>query len=224
MIPILEPGTVRQEGHADPHPTTKTSFLLSELASEWHYFNHGMLFSHAGFTYPTEDPVADWYAQQPAGTQVIQQPFGSTIIAGLPAAAGIGRLSWGHIVCAVRHEVWPSLFEFMGGVAAVDRNAQRFYRLEYADVQVLDPVAAERDGLLSGQLPTITLTVFCVDGNHGRWGIRYGANSIQPPEVVALPVEPETQRLARAVLHDNMGELAALDTNPAFAANRELYR
>jgi hypothetical protein len=227
MSNLYLPGTVTVETRdAASAPVSKLSFTLTEHAQEWHYFNHGVLFTHAGFTLQ-EDPVQDWYAQQPTGTQVICEPFGSTIVEGLTALAGIGRLTWGHVVCAVRHADWLSLQKFMLGMAVIDRTKKMFGTMTADNVPILDPVIVERDGLLgalAAPLPTVTITIFGLDSNKGNWAAVSGSHRSASAEMRSLPVRPETIQLAEAVLAGDMSPLASREPEHATSLNQETIR
>jgi len=209
----------REAGQPD---TQEARFALSDYAEEWHFFNHGVFFSYAEFNYPHEDPVADWYEDQPIGTELMLQPFGRTLIEGMALIPGLGKVTWGNVVCGIRKELWPSLFMFLGGACSVNRKEKRFYQPFSGDVQMLDPVLVERHSILKPDIPTITVTVFCVDGNEQRVEVRPPTSPTAPLRMVVLPARPEVQLLTRAVLSGDFTGLSA-HANPAFQQQLDQY-
>ena len=137
---IIETGTSWEESrNKQVLPSSSVSrFTVTDQASEWHFFNHGALFAFAGLMFPKEDPVADWYHQQPAGMQVIRHPFTKPVLSGLDAPSGFGSLSWDHVVMGVRHEFWPSLWQFLGGVVTLDAKERRYCQLFSGELDVID--------------------------------------------------------------------------------------
>lgn len=222
-----QPGKIWVEGlERSDTPTQPSRFALSELAEDWHFFNHGALFTYGGMPYPKQDPVADWFAQQPKGAEVIMQPFKRMLIEGLDAPLNVvnaANLTWGHVVMAVRHEFWDSLFAYLGGVATVDYKQKKYAQTFSGDIQMLDPVLAEHAGLLDPSVPQITLTVFCVDTNTDRWEIRPPRTAVACPRFVRVPPRDEVVQLGRAVLSGELDELQYKD-NPAFQPMLEKYK
>jgi hypothetical protein len=198
-------------------------FALSDYADEWHFFNHGTFFSHAGFKYPAEDPVADWYVEQPPGTALLLQPFARCLIAGMVPVTGLGKLTWGHIICGVRKELWQRLFEFLGGVCSVNRQTKRYSQTFSGDLDIPDPVLVERHSILKLDIPTIRLTVFCTDGNVDRWELRPPTAIAQPMRMVRMPPRQEVVDVGNAVLSGDFSNLQH-SYNPAFQPHLDKYQ
>jgi len=220
-------GDVRQDSREESTPDTKGArFALSEYATDFHFFNPGAFFSYAGFTYPKEDPVSDWYATQPMGTELLLQPFQQTIIEGMVPITGVPGLSgvtWGQVICGVHHEQWPSLHDFLNGAVAVDRKKKLFAQPFSGDVTIFDPVLVERHSLLTLDLPTITLTVFCTDGNDARWEVRPPRSPLEPCRMVELPARPVVIEIAQAVLSGDFSKLQDYE-NDAFIRQLAEYQ
>lgn len=199
-------GKIWVEGCLDtPAPVTRSKFPLSEHAEEWHYFNHGALFQYAGMRLSKQDPVADWHAQ--IGGEILLQPFQRTLIEGLDAPVEGLPVSWGNVVCGVRHEFWDSFLEFMGGVATVDHKKKTFAQAFYGDVDMLDPVLAERRSVLDPSVPDIKVTVFCVDTMTARYEIAPRINKATCPRFIKLPPRPEIEAMGQAVLSGDLEHL-----------------
>jgi len=225
MANIIKPtGEEWQEQRSTGQPETQAArFALSEYAEEWHFFNHGAFFSYAGFAYPYEDPVGDWYESQPIGTQLLLQPFVRPIIEGLCPIPGLGNITWGNVVCGVRKELWPALFEFLGGACSVDYKQKSFCQPFSGELDIPDPVLLERHGILTVDIPTIKLTVFCIDGNKQRWEVRPAASPTAPLRMVQMAPRPETIAMGRAVLSGDFSELQHRH-NSAFRAHLDAYQ
>ena len=224
MDNIIKPGTVAGEKREQTQPDAKTSkFTLTDLADEWHFFTHGALFAFAEFKYPDEDPIADWYVGQPRETVILNQPFAKPVFEGLDRPTHIPGLSWNHIVCAVRKEWWQSLFEFLGGVCSVNSHTDAFYSVFSGDITILDPGMVDRYSVLHPNLPQVTVTVFCVDGNRNRWEVRPPAVPTAPPRFVKMPPTAAAKALADAAMS---GDIEALRNreNPAFQDHLDKYQ
>jgi len=198
-------------------PSADMKFMAADYAEEWHFFNHGALFAFAGLT---TDPVADWFAQQPEGMEVLMQPYKRELFEGLAGDNAVQALSprgvpWSNVLCAVRKEFWESLWLTVGGVAVVDRPAQVYSQVFSGDIEMLDPGEVERHTILQPGVRTITVTVFCVDGNKARWEIRPAASAAGVPRFVQVPPRPEVVSMGRAVLSGDLEHLQHKD-NPAF--------
>jgi hypothetical protein len=209
---IFEPG---KSWHAKREqrkpPMTNAKFALAEMAEDWHFFNHGALFTFAQLD---TDPVSDWYASQPHNTQVIRQPYKRPVLSGLTALTAAG-LPWDHMVCAVRKHDWETLFPFLGGIAAIDHKKKNYFQVFSGDVEVYDPGEVERHSVFKLDLPKITITVFCVDGCRDRWEIHPSDNNVAPPRFVRVDPRPEVVAMGNAVLSGDIEQLKHKD-NPAF--------
>ena len=58
--------------HHDPLPVKQNRFCLAELAADYEFFNHGLLFTVAGFAWPNEDPLGEWKAAHPDAKLVLE--------------------------------------------------------------------------------------------------------------------------------------------------------
>ena len=218
------PGRIWVEGTGSaPAPANLSKFALSEMADEWHFFNHGALFRYGGMEYPKNDPVADWYEQQPIGTDIIQQPFKSLVFEGLDSPIHVGPLTWGNVICGVRKEYWDSLLGFLGGVATVDHKKKLYAQTFTGDVEILDPVLVERFGFLHPAIQHITITMFCIDASEGRWEIRPPITRTARPTFVRMPARPEVVEMGRAVLSGDLAQLQHKD-NPAFQQTLDKFK
>jgi len=212
-----------QDTRENVAPTAQSKFSLSDVASEWHYFNHGAFFAFGGLSYPQEDPMADWYARQPFGTQVLLQPFVAEVFAGIDSPVHLGKLTWNNVVCGVHPEFWQDVFEFLGGVCSVDRKKKQFRQAFSGDVEILDPVLVERHSALMPGLPTVTVTIFCMDGNDARWEVRPPISPIGPPRMVKVPPRAEMKAIADQVFSGDVGVLTR-HANPAFQDHLDKYK
>lgn len=219
-----EPGKISHGKSAGtPTPTSLAKFTLSDLADEWHFFNHGALFCFCGMEYPKNDPVADWYEQQPIGTDIIQQQFKSLLFEGLSLPIRPGRLTWGHVVCACHNEYWDSLSNFLGGVAVVDHKNKLYAQTFAGDIAIADPVLVERYSILRPDIPRVTITMFCADTNKSRWEVRPPLTPLSRPTFVRMDPRPEVIRMGRAVLSGNLAQLQHKDS-PEFQRTLDKYK
>jgi len=205
--PPLKSGTNWTEQHSNTTaPATSIRYSLSELASEWHFFNHGVLFTYGGLKFPEEDPLADWYALQTKGTIIMREAFKARIFEGLPTFAHNGS-TWDHTLCAVRHEDWQSLWTFLCGTAIVDRKQRRYAQLFSGVLKILDPTLIER---YEAPHKLIDVTVFCLDGNTARWEVRPAQTLAGLAKFVKIPARKEIIDKAALILD---GDVNAIKDN-----------
>jgi len=197
--------------------TISTRFALSEMAEEWHFFNHGAIFTYTNMQH---DPVAEWYAQQRPGTKLMRQPFKKPVFQGLDKETLRG-LPWNNVVCAVGHDAWPSLSEHLGGVAILDHKAEEYFQVFSGDLEILDPVLAERYSVFHPDIPKITITVFCVDGSKNRWEV-VDMGIPTPPRFIRRPPRQEVIDMGKVVLKGDLQQLQHKDS-PSFKPLLEKY-
>lgn len=200
----------------------ETKYSMAERASDFHYFNHGALFTFTELDPVTEDPIMDWYAQQPLGTVIFREMFRKPVFNGLKAKVPLASRSWDYCLCGVPHEVWDSLWQFLGGVALLDDVKKQYSQVFTGDVRILDPVMIERYGPLNPLVPAITVTVFCVETNKDRWEVRPPMNVVTPPTFERVDPRPEVVALGEAVLAGDVSKLQHKD-NPAFQPLLDRY-
>jgi hypothetical protein len=206
---IFTPGDVfKDQATGEPVGTSSARFALSELAEGFHFFNHGAFFAFAGFRDPEEDPVNDWYAQQPKGTEVIKHPFPRAVFEGIDfPVSGFGGLTWNHAICAVRTECWDSLHAFLSGIAATDSRKHRFCMSISTDVEVVDPVLVESRGILHDRLSLVTVTVYGVDATDARWVMQAPRVPVARPVMVKTAPRPYIVELGKQVLGGDVSRL-----------------
>ena len=165
-----KPGKTWTEKHDSARlPTQPARFTLSHLRNDFHFFNHGALFTFGGLKFPHEDPLVDWYAMQPRGTPIVKEAFQTRIFTSLDTLAG-DKTTWNHILCAVTHDDWHSLWTFLCGTAMVDRKTHTYCEVFSGDIEILDPVCLERFSIFDERgFSHVPITVFGIDGNTARW-------------------------------------------------------
>lgn len=187
--------------HAEP-----IKYSLTELAQDFHFFNHGALFTYGGLKFPHEDPLNDWHALQPAGTLLVKEPFQAKLFDGLSTLAD--KSTWDHVICAVRHEDWHNLWTFLCGTAIADREQHKYREVFSGDVSMVDPVLIERFSVFQTPMSRIPVTVFCIDGNDARWEVS-APTLLEPARFVQRPPRAEIIAKAAMVLDGDVSKLAA---------------
>ena len=227
---IILPGHTWEEERESTAPDVQHSkFTLNDLSGEWHFFNHGAFFTFAEFDYPQQDPLADWVAQQSPRPTVLLQPFRHKVFDGLTAPTHFGSLTWDNVVCGIEKNHWQNLFEFLGGVVAMNSKLKRYYRPFSLDVKVPDPVLSERYSIIRyPDIPQIEVTVFCIDGNTNRWEIHPSLTPSVPPRVSMLLPRRAVITEANAVFGGTLPpgmQGATLDSaNPAMQPHVEEFK
>lgn len=207
-LPIRPGKTWSNKREIMPAPSAPAKYSLAELANDFHFFNHGALFQYGGLKFPEEDPVNDWYVQQPKGVIVVKEAFNAKIFEGLDTFAD--KSTFNHLICAVRHSDWHDLWAFLCSTAIVDRVEGKYREVFSGDIKTLDPVAVERFGILADRgLQPITVTVFGIDGNDRRWEPMAPSRITGAIRFSDLPPRPEVVATATAVL---TGDTSSLQT------------
>ena len=199
---------VVKESREPPADAQQIGYSLSDLDKEYVFFNHGALFAFAEFV---DDPINEWYAQQPKGTVFIKQPFELKIFEGINAMCGVGKLTWNHVICMVSKESWLSLFPFMCGVVARNPRKKTFYQVFPQRASVLDPVMVMRAGLLHSTVERVNVVVFGVNGNKGLWSLQEPSSPTAAPKMIRTAPDPNTVAMAKNVFEDDFNQLKVRD-------------
>lgn len=206
----------------DVAPVESLKFFPSDYAHEIVFFNHGALFTYAGFT-EDMDPVADWYARQKEPIPLFKQAFGHDIFTGLDALTFGNSVPWNRILMGVARSAWHSLLEVLAGACMVNHYHDEFYTPYYGEVQLQDPGAVDAFGRTGLQVPQLSCVVFCVNGRRNRYEFVRPAAITKPPFVRTVPQDPLQTAAASRVLRDDLEPLIHRH-NPAHAAFLEKYQ
>ncbi|GAG83707.1 unnamed protein product, partial [marine sediment metagenome] len=130
---------------------------FSELAVDWHFFNHALLFTVAEFA---TDPVSDWYETLPEKVPVILQPCNRPLFSGLDGRIEPQGISWNQVLCAVPTGVWNGLKVFLANIFGVNPREGSVYATFVKDVWLNDP------GKLGSRF---LVTTVGIDSARHRW-------------------------------------------------------
>jgi hypothetical protein len=161
-------------------------FAPVDLADDYVFFNHGALFSYAGFV-DDLDPIGDWFGTLPSQPLVIKQAYRDPLFEGLPALTIDNRVPWDRILCGVPRSYWDSLLEYISGICVVNRAEQSTQLVYYGMVDILDPSHVDEHGRLQIDLPTVQCYVFCLSGNKARHEFIRPYPLARRPKLVEMP-------------------------------------
>ena len=184
---------------------------LAELSCDYVLLNHGLLFTHGGFRYPEEDPLAEWCKQQVPAVNMLVCPLPRALFTGMDAKVHPHDITWNRSVIAVPREHAKSLLEVLAAVMAVDRTKRTFYRVGVALTELRDPTFLDDGMSLSSLVPMIKVVVIALDGNFERLAFDLTLGTDQLLDLWHYTPRPETIALANSVLGEN---LAAVGHEP----------
>lgn len=203
--------------------TQPLKFAPVDYANDFVFFNHGVLFTHGGFTDDT-DPVGDWFSELSTRTDVFKQAFRTPMFEGLDALTFDDRVSWNRVLCGVPKDHWPSLLEHLAGICVLNRKANTVKLVYYGQVEIYDPSYVDQHGVLQPGLPTIQCVVFCLSGNKTRHEFVRSSRLVQPPRLETLPPTPAMVNMGRELLFDSKLDPLIHRHNPAHADFLKAYQ
>lgn len=203
----VEPGEVKlalPEG--DDRPADQEELTtLSQLTREFAFFTPALILTHGHFD---RDPMREFNAFRPVDTDA-ERPF--AVDAARPFFQGLGvhplpdgeMVNWDHRLYGIVRHRWDEVLNFLGGLAMYDSRRYHYARAMSYSLLIVDPTSLGQGGpvLWTGDVPTISITVFGVSTNRG---IHYLAPAADPPRTRPFPhTRPADQKLvaeAEAVL------------------------
>lgn len=217
---------IRNSGSSSAPDMQAAVYSASDMASDYVFFNHGALFTYAGFVEGKQDPVQDWYGSQSHTFPVLRQAYRQPIFRGLDARLADINATWNQVLFGVPKEHWPSLAEYLCGIVIHD-HGRRMLAMAYMAppeaVTIYDPAYVDQKGLVHPALPTIQCAVFCVSSNHARWELVRPLPLTRAPEIVQLPPTSEMLEFYQLAQVQDMDFLSQR-LNPAHYAFHEQYR
>jgi hypothetical protein len=173
----------------EPLKMRPNKFCLSQLAHEYEFFNHGLLFTTAGFEWPAEDPLGEWRAQNPDAVLLLEM---------LPKPWIRGLADWSNVVVAVGRQHSASVKQLLSGIVVNNKGLHRLSCTVLMPCKIVDPTAK-----VSAKA---TINVVGLDSNHGFWYPMRGAGGQW--QIGKDPARLATKQLAHAIAQH--GDLAPL--------------
>lgn len=158
------------------------------------FFTPAVLYLHGGFTDRT---LVDYVRETGKELDLRYRLFRLPVFRGLHTESG--DADWDHALWAVPAEDWPPLRAFLASLAFVDRRRRTFTRVGVQELEVADPLALGRPGVMAALPPTAKVAALGVDSCRGVLGFRTGFATIDRPALSRWPPRPETAAFAEAV-------------------------
>lgn len=168
---------------------------LGELA-HLQFFSPAVLLLHGRFSFDRFATFADELGRP---LRLMSFSFKRPIFAGLKAPNGDTR--WNNVLWAVHAEDdWPALYTFVLSSVSYSPRSTRYYGVGANRLTILDPIANEQL-IAVGDLPTVEVTVFGVNGSHWRAGLVPASTIYEPPWLVWTRAGKDRQWSHEGLIH-----------------------
>lgn len=201
----------------DPRPApssvlpTASRTTLAELSRHWRLFSLAPLFPLGRLS---ADPLQDWEREngyrRAAGVVLLEQPV--LDFSALPAARQrLFHPAASSCLRAVRVDLWPDLFRFLGRLGGYNEADRLFWRVLAQLVDVPDFRAATSSaGMVADRFPVVPVTLFGLDSSEGLYHWQEPARGACP-RLLESPPEAGTLRLAQAMFQGQPRPFDAVD-------------
>ena len=172
---IIVPGEVQEEGVALEALETDVPSLhvrkfsnaarLADLAEEYVFFTHGLLFTHAFWL---RDPIVDHIVEQKGEADPFHIQLPMPIFRWFDAKDPSGNVvddSWNYQICAIPKEQWDPLFAFLSTISGSNRQTKMFHLTAVQKVPIADALAIQRMTVAPKELPTVDCYCLAILGN-----------------------------------------------------------
>lgn len=138
---------------------------LAELADEYVYFTHGLLFTHGNWF---RDPVVDFIIEHGGDVEPfhIQLPY--AIFKWFDAKDHEGRViddAWNYQICAVQKEHWEALFAFLAQMAGSNEVTRTYHLTAIQKIPIIDSLALAKHEQLPSPVPVVECYALALLGN-----------------------------------------------------------
>jgi hypothetical protein len=185
---------VDQLGVMQKHPLqVGNAESLLAMSAEYVFFTPAVLYLHAGFT---DVPLIDAVYELREDFKLYHKKFNNQIFHGLHTADG--NKDWNYVLWAVETPYWDYLFKFIASLTLTRTDLGVLIRVGGQELQILDPLAVDRQKIVSNNLPMLKVHAFGVNGNTFRAGLAHGRRFFQQPSLLFFPPEEDIKVFAEA--------------------------
>lgn len=146
---------------------------LQVMTEEYTFFTPAILYL-LGLT--TDAPLIDFQFEKRCNVDFYYRKFAHPIFRGLETPDGDS--DWNHALWAVRKEVWQDFYDFYSSLAFTDGQRRYVTHMASQVIDVVDPLAMARAGLILNQVPTCIVTAFGANGNTLRAAFEIGVSPL----------------------------------------------
>lgn len=137
---------------------------LRGLAREYAFFTPAVLYLHAGFR---DAPLADLCATTGVDVRFYYHKFARPVFAGLEAPSN-GNPDWNFVLWAVQLDHWPLVSDWLVSVTLTYAETREVAGIGQQELDVYDPLAADRAVILAPTLPLVRVAAFGLNGSRCR--------------------------------------------------------
>lgn len=125
--------SVAELNNLPPIQKVQLANRLTELSGDFVFFNHGLLFTEAGFY---QDPVEEFMLKKDNYEAVFAVEYSRTLFRGLNFP---GDDTWNRVLMGCRIDLWPELYGILNNLVAVSRFSSKVYSCFMHNVYIPDP-------------------------------------------------------------------------------------
>ena len=167
---------------------------LTELLRDYAFFTPAVPYIygrfHAGFW-------MDFFANIRREVPLYCHRFDEAIFQGLEIDQDT---DWNHVLWAIPANELDALDRFVSSVTCMDRPQKKVWRFGVQRLLVLDPLAVQRQRVITTTLPTIPVSAWGFSSNlfwlYFHWDVK---NPFTRPKLVRTPPQPEDHQFAQAL-------------------------
>lgn len=181
---------------------------LADLTEEYAFFTPALIYMRVRLL--GRDPLAQFALESHHDVTPVSMKFAKPVFRGLNLGHDV---SWNHVLFGMPQEYWEAFKGFMGTMAYLDRQLKRISRVRTKEFSIADPLFFEHATLLPPVIPTVPITVFCLDTNHGCAWIEPGNHALLdlPALRTTTKVFEDTAAFAQAILNDSSNPYDAVN-------------
>lgn len=181
-------------GVVEKHPLqVGNAESLSVMQEEYAFFTPAVLYLHARFT---DGPLIDAMWEMRETIKIYHKKFDRPIFRGLETRDG--NKDWNHVLWAVERPYWQFLHNFIASLTLSNADTKTIIRVGGQDIQVYDPLAADRAKIVTVDLPTLVITAYGINGNKHMAGLVPGLTPLAPPVLRFFPPQEDIRVFAEA--------------------------
>ena len=168
---------------------------LQQIQREWRFFTPALLYLFGRFD---DEPIARFYDEIREVMPIAYHRFDRALFSGMRTP--LGNSDWDHVLWAVPAERWDQFEQYLISLLVVDHNSKTTYGVGAQDVEIFDPVFADKNSLLPLIIPMIRVVVLGVNGSRSCIAMDTAQkDAMECPKVKSYPPEDHAKKRAAAV-------------------------
>jgi hypothetical protein len=128
---------------------------LTDLAEDYVFFTHGLLFTHA---YWPQDPIVTYIIESQGACTPFHIQVPRPVFKWFDAKDPTGRVlddQWNWQLCGVPKEQWPGLFAFLAQLNGINYETKFYHQVVFQKIPIVDTLRLEKLAVLPAPVPTV---------------------------------------------------------------------